>query len=200
MDILLRDYTHDTLPSQEYAEEIRDYFVAWINIWFSRDDKSVKIRMFDNVVNVLLGKRSHLEFAFNKNSLNSNYPTVTVYTDGDISPTDELTSINDDLMDTGKNLANDSLEDVFSIKVFGELREAQQNIPKDCDGCCWKYACRGGGGILEKFSSKNRFSNKSVYCKVWSELFPIVTSKLLSHGYPKEQLLNILTGENNASA
>jgi uncharacterized protein len=196
MDILLRDYTYDTLPSQEYIDAVSSYFAARMNIWFSRDDKSVKIRVFDNIVNTLLGKSSSLAFAFNKD--NADYPIITIYTNGDASPTDELTSTNDDLgslMDIGKNIFDNSLEDIFSAKIFKELSGVQQNIPKDCDDCCWKQVCRGGGGILEKFSSQNRFSNKSIYCKVWAKLFPIVASKLLNHGYPKEKLLNILSGE-----
>jgi uncharacterized protein len=194
MDILLRDYTHDTLPSQQYANVVSDYLVKWINIWLIRDDETVGIRTFDNIVNVLLGRPSLLEFSFEKNK--STYPTITMYTNGDVSPADELASTSGNLMDIGKSILKNSFEDIFSAEIFKELADTQQNIPKDCNGCCWKYACRGGYGILEKFSSRNRFSNKSVYCKVWSSLFPIVASSLLKHGYPKEKLLKVLNGEN----
>jgi uncharacterized protein len=197
MDILLRDYTYDTIPSQKYVDEISDYLVEWVNIWFARDDKTIGIRMFDNIINALLDKPSLLEFAFSKDDIN--YPTITVYTNGDVSPTDELMSANNDLMDIDKNILKNSLDDIFSTKIFKELSDARQNVPEDCSECCWKLVCRGGGGILERFSSKNRFSNKSIYCKAWKSLFPIVVSKLLKHGHPKEKLLKILTGKDECA-
>jgi uncharacterized protein len=198
MDILLMDYTYDTIPSVCYLNAVSNYLVVWANIWFCKDDESVRIRMFDNIVNALLNRPASLEFSFNNNDSTS-YPTITVYTNGDVFPTDELTSINDNSIDTGKNIFENSLEDIFSAEIFKELADARQNIPKDCDGCCWKYVCQGGCGILERFSSQNRFSNKSIYCQSWSKLFSVVSSKLLEHGYPKKKLLKVLTGENECA-
>jgi radical SAM protein with 4Fe4S-binding SPASM domain len=152
--------------------------------------------LFDNIVNVLLGRPSFLEFAFSRGS--ANYPTVTVYTNGDVSPADELTSTSDSIMNIDKNIFKNSFKDIFSAEIFGELSNVK-NIPKNCDGCCWKYACRGGGSIFERFSSENRFLNKGVYCKVWESLFPIVAFKLLRHGHPKDELLKVLAGESECA-
>jgi uncharacterized protein len=193
MDILLRDYTHDTLPSQGYVDEISDYLMKWMDIWFAVDDKTVEIRMFDNIVDTLLGRPSLMDFAFNRDK--GNYPAITIHTNGDVSPPDELISTSSDLMDIGKNILKDSLEDIFSAKIFKELHNAQQKFPKDCDECCWKYACQGGTSMVERFNSQSRFSNKGIYCKVWGNLFPMVAAKLLKYGYPKDKLLKALAGE-----
>ncbi|GHT97449.1 XyeB family radical SAM/SPASM peptide maturase [Alphaproteobacteria bacterium] len=197
MDILLRDYTYDTIPSREYVDAVSDYLAKWIGIWFAKDNEAVRVRIFDSIVNVLLGRTSLLEFSFDKDD--NNYPTITVFTNGDVSPMDDLTSVSGNLMDIDKNIFKNSLEDIFDTKVFKELSEARQNIPKDCTECCWRYVCRGGGCICGRFSSQNRFSNKSVYCKAWSSLFSVAALRLLKHGHPKEKLLKVLAGENECA-
>jgi uncharacterized protein len=122
-DILLRDCTHDEVPSQEYIDAVSDYFVEWMSIWFARDYETIGVRTFDNVVDTLLGKPSIMEFSFNRDW--GNYPAVTVYTNGDVSPPDELTSATGNLMDIDKNIFKNSFEDIFSTEIFNELHNTQ---------------------------------------------------------------------------
>ena len=101
-------------------------------------------------------------------------------------------------MKIGKNIFYNGLKEVFSCDIFRELQESQQEVLLDCLYCCWKNVCKGGSGILEKFSStnlRNRFSNRSIYCRVYKSLFFVITKKLLNNGYSEELLLRTLSGE-----
>ncbi len=195
IDILLRDYTKDTIPSIQYVNSISIYLKKWLKLWFEYNDYSVYIRIFDSIINALLGKASNLEFGF-KNCINS-IPTITVYTNGDVSPADELFSIGNDFMDTNKNIYFDSFLEIFNLKIFDEINSAYEYIPLECESCYFKYVCRGGGGILERYSSKNGFKNKGAYCLAWKELFTEISKILLLNGYSREKLLNTLTGKTN---
>ena len=193
MDILVRDYTHDTLPSMQYVKTLSNYLVEWLNIWMNHNDATIKIRIFDSIINLLLGKNSELEFGFKKST--NVVPTITMYTNGDISPSDELMSIGRDFMNIDKNILLNDLDNIFAVSIFKEIERAYCITPNDCVSCCWSNVCGGGCGILGRYSQKNAFSNKGIYCLIWKKLFSIVSARLLKSGYSKESLIKVLSGK-----
>ena len=195
MDLLLRDYTVDTIPSDQYVQKVKRYMKCMLQSWIKFDDSEVHIRVFDSMLNLLLGKKSRLEFGFSNSS--NEIQTITVYTDGDISPADELISISNSFMNTNMNVWSHTLNEVFNLPIFHEICNASKACPTACSDCYLKHVCCGGGGLLERYSKKNKFNNKSVYCSVWKELFAEMIHLMLSCGYPKDRLLSVLLGGPN---
>lgn len=190
MDILVRDYTIDTIPSKQYVEEVCSCLNQWLDLWLNYPNSNLHIRLFDSMLQVLKGNESCLEFGFKNNA--SFVPTVTIYTDGEVSPPDELSSISNDFMDIGKNVYQDSFKDIFKLKKFKQIQVACEQVSEECKKCYLQNVCCGGAGLLERYSSQRGFKNKGAYCEVWKSLFTKLIEKLLSSGYPKDELISTL--------
>lgn len=192
MDILIRDYTVDTIPSEQYVQDVSSCLSRWMDLWLNHNNPNLHIRLFDSMLRVLQGKGSCLEFGF-RNNINS-IPTVTIYTDGEISPADELSSISSDFMNIQKNVHQNSFEEVFKLKKFEKIRVACTQVAEECKDCYLQNVCCGGAGLLERYSSKKGFRNRGVYCKVWKDLFTKLIEKLLLSGYSRDKLIKVLQG------
>ena len=50
------------------------------------------------------------------------------------------------------------------------MRKQSAKIPNDCKNCIYMNCCRGGL-IPMRYSFKNGYDNKSVYCEDYKEIF-----------------------------
>ena len=120
--------------------------------------------------------------AVNQENEESLFPIITIRSNGDLEPTDELMSTDPETVTkTNCNIFNTSLKDFLKHPIFEELRLAQTVLPLECQKCCWGKVC-GGGGLVNRFSKENRFNNPSVYCEGLKDLFSHLTSYLLNSG------------------
>jgi uncharacterized protein len=191
IDVLLPDYTHDTSPVNgvdSFSDCICGLFSAWVN----HDDPTVKIRMFSSLLDLMMGGEHSILMYFNK--VKGSLPVLSISTSGDVTPADELLSLGDDFMYTGTNVLTNDLQEIFAHSVFSKIDKAYETLPNECSDCCWKNICNGGI-ILQRYSKKNEFNNKSVYCYVLRKLFSTVASYLLKNGHDKTKLLQVLSGK-----
>jgi uncharacterized protein len=193
IDVLLPDYTHDTLPVSG-VDSFSDCICGLFSIWIKHDDPTVKIRIFSCILDLMMGGEHSILMYFNK--VKDSLPVLSVSTSGDVTPADELLSLGDDFMFTGTNILTNSLQEIFAHHVFSKIDKAYETLPTECSNCCWKNICNGGI-ILQRYSKKTGFSNKSVYCNVLRNLFSFIASYLLKNGYDKAKLLRTLSDEKN---
>jgi len=75
------------------------------------------------------------------------------------------------------------------------ISDAIINLSRECFQYKFKNICQGGASLLERYSAKKLFQNKSLYCDLWKELFVDISCLLIKSGYSKEKLLKVLAGE-----
>jgi len=117
-------------------------------------------------------------------------PLITVASNGDLSPVDELRSTDPAMMHTA-NVVTTSLKAFLDFPLFQEIVIAQQHLPEVCRACCWEKLC-GGGGIVNRFSQENRFDNASIYCEGLKDFYTDLTAYVLKNNFSVEQLYRVL--------
>ena len=99
---------------------------------------------------------------------------------GDLSPVDDLKNTKNSIMYANKNVFNTSLKEYRQSSVFSLINEALLTPPEEYNDCCWKNVCRGGN-LVHRYSKKNDFKNKSIYCKALIKIYGKVSSELLQN-------------------
>lgn len=66
--------------------------------------------------------------------------------------------------------------------MFEQIKHEQNRLPTECTDCRWKGICRGGD-IENRFSSRNGFDNRSVYCEALYQFYEHVSATLLEGEY-----------------
>jgi uncharacterized protein len=188
-DFLFPDSTHRNppkFPPQLYGKFISDVF----DIWTKDDNPDIKVRFLKSAMQLFLGGDS-LIYGIGAERQKT-LPLISIRSDGDLSPTDELMSTDPQTVSyTGYNVSNTSLKDFLQHKIFQEIQEATTVMPLKCQDCCWEKVC-GGGGITNRFSIEKRFDNPSVYCDGLQIIYTNILKYLVDSGIPLEQLKNQL--------
>lgn len=184
-DFLLPDIHHSSLKKIDpihYGKFLCDLFDEWIK----DDNPEIQLRMFNSYIKMFLGGESMIYgIGYQKKP---SIPLITIRSNGNLSPTDELMSTDPNTMThTGFNISNTSLKEFLNQEVFKEILNAQLTLPSDCLSCCWGKVC-GGGGITNRFSESLRFNNPSIYCDGLKIFYKKLLIYLLDSGVPLEQI------------
>ncbi len=186
LDFLWPDFTHDRLPPHpaiKYGEFITEIF----KIWSKRDEPKVRIRFLNSYLQIFLGGSS-LIYGIGANKNLEELHLITIRSNGEISPTDELMSTDPITTTlTHQLVQNTTLRTVLNLPIFDELTRAFSIVPNDCKNCCWEVCCKGGG-ITNRFSNKNRFANKSIYCDGLKIFFSNLFQYLVKSGIPYQEI------------
>lgn len=189
MDFLLPDNTHDNLPEYNIAA-YSEYLIKIFDRWIMQDDTNITIRKLKTMMLQLVGKDS-LVYGFGP-QVKGDLPIITIRSDGAITPTDELASTDPSTVtNINMNVCENSLKEVMNQPIFREIEEAHNVAPDKCKSCCWYKAC-GGGGLVGRFSQKNRFNNPSIYCGSFQEVFAHISAHLIKNGVALEKITNNL--------
>ena len=188
-DILFPHLTHDSESEydiSEYGKYICDLFDAWVE----DNNPNIRIRFFDSFLGQLFGK-SRLIYGIGAVSVHS-LPLITIRGDGDIGPVTGLMSTDPNTVtNIGANVFNTTLNEILKNQIFQELVEAQTNMPQQCNECCWVNIC-GGGHIVDRFSTKNRFDNPSTYCNALKDFYAHITNYLILSGVSINKISKVL--------
>lgn len=185
-DLLLPDFTNESPPPdgiEKYANFLCDLFEEWV-----KDDNP---RIHIRILATALKKFIELSSGFNEGEQTSQttYPVLTIASNGDIAPIDDLRSANPRWMQTGLNVQQNSFHDVLHHPSF-QLQKEEWNLPNDCQTCCWQEVCRGGA-LIHRYNRTNGFNNKSVYCEALKELYRKISKYLLKQGFTYQQIERI---------
>jgi uncharacterized protein len=178
VDFLLPDYTHET-----FKEDSRDYgrFLCEVfNAWVQDNNPAIDVRCLTSTVRILLGFDSaRLDFLPDY----TKFASITISSDGDLSPDDTLMSTCAPFLRTGKTVTNTSLKQYLTDPIFDYQVSASLVLPDKCRECGWQNICRGGQAV-HRYSHKNYFNNPSIMCEGLQMLYTRVTQYLVDNSVP----------------
>ncbi len=187
MDFLLPDYTHDDVMPYS-VDQYGKYMCAVFNEWVTDDNPDIEVRFSHSVLRLFLGKTGSLTYG-NGPAVYGELPLICIRGDGEVGPTDELMSTNPKSVTLTKAFVDTiSAKQLLMLPIFTEINKAQTDVPEACQECCWYNVC-GSGGIVHRFSNKNRFNNPSLYCNSLKDYYAEVAKYLLNQGYPLNNIL-----------
>lgn len=109
--------------------------------WWRRNDPTLEIRHFYQVIQVLLGGTEHTDTI-----VNDVLDMFVINTDGQVEYPDYFRSFADGACRTPFNVATDDLDTVAADPVFDFCLHLGDHRPSECDGCPCVREC--GGGFL----------------------------------------------------
>jgi uncharacterized protein len=173
LDFLLPEGTHDTPPPGilggrgviRKPTPYANWLIPIFDEWFSHHGQT-GIRLFENLIDVLLGGRSQAD-----GTGEGSFNLFTIETDGDIEDVDLFKAAYPGAPKLG--LPSQPPPNVFTTR-FAELtswptvveRHRLNMIEGLCQTCreCPAVEACGGGFVAHRWSNQNGFSNPSVYC------------------------------------
>ncbi|PTA68635.1 radical SAM protein [Deinococcus arcticus] len=158
MDFLLPlDHNWDAPPPQPGAYAA--YLVPIFDAWWAENNPNVLVRMFFDIMKLLLGARQHID------SLGGAPVNIAVVeTDGSLEPLDALRACRDGLTLTGLNVLEHELWALQGVPVYQAAVAGQRGLDAlMCGACALREVC-GGGYLPNRYSAATGFANPSVYC------------------------------------
>jgi uncharacterized protein len=168
VDFLLPHGNWTTPPPGMRPGESR--YARWLasvfDRWYSAGHRETGVRLFEEIINVLLGGHSRVE------GIGLSPPTmVVVETDGAIERADFLAAAFEGAAATGLHVATDSFDDVLRLP---ETRADQGGFAALCATCrvCALGTVCGGGLRAHRYRAGHGFDNPSVYC---ADLYALIS-------------------------
>lgn len=171
LDFLFPEGTHDVPPpflrsGDHGTTPYADWLIPIFDEWFLSDD-GPRIRLFENLLDVLLSGRSQTE-GTGDGSLN----LLTIETDGEIEDVDLLKT---SYPGAGAILGGAHAPANVASHSFMELAESEEvkarhrlhtyaGLCATCQQCPAVRAC-GGGFLAHRWSLARNFDNPSIYCR-----------------------------------
>lgn len=186
-DFILPDSTHDD-KNKSNAIKIGKFLCDLFDEWV-KDGRKTDIRFLNGALSSLNGSHSGI-YGIGKNNMGNQFPLITIASNGDLFPVDEL-RVCFDLDSVNANIQGFSMKEFFSLSIFDEIQKAQNVYPDDCQNCCWKKACNAGT-LVSRFSEDKRFNNSSIYCEGLMEFYSHAAAYMLKNGYSETRMLKNL--------
>lgn len=161
------EYNYDNPPWRDVGfEEYRKrprygaWFADLFDLWYTRDDPTLQIRLFFDCIQMLFGSRQHVD-----NIVNDTIPIFVVNTDGGIEYHDFFRAYKDGACRTEYNVHSHSLDELSEDPVFYYLLNIEDYLPSGCFECPHRSIC--GGGFLPGRMSTNEVipTRRSVLCE-----------------------------------
>jgi uncharacterized protein len=186
IDFLLPDLTHEALTAQG-AIDFGRFLIDLFNCWWAQDDPSIRVRILNSVLSLMLGGNSEVVgFGLERPLM------ITINTDGSLEPDDTLRSCGTAMIASDFNVMNNTLRQFAYSDLMKGLDYAHHELPILCQQCCWMNVC-GAGHMVHRYSKEGRFNNPSVFCEGLKIFYAHVAKCLVEKGLPvnflEEQLL-----------
>lgn len=177
LDFLLPDNTHDTFDISN-AISIKNFMKGAFSEWLSDDDPKIQVRLFDSVLQLLVGGQSRLG-GF---GARAGTPTaITIGSDGSVDGDDFLKPTGVENIATGLSILSSPFAEIIERINHKEIGRELSALPDGCLGCTFN-ACCGGGQATHRYSKTQRFNNPSIHCDTQKMLFSLAASHLISSG------------------
>jgi uncharacterized protein len=135
-----------------------DWLIALFDRWYRAPVQETRVRLFTEIINLLLGGDSGLETLGGDSSA-----VAVVETDGAIEGSDMLTSAYEGAAVTGLRVGRHSFDDALRSPVFVAARAGRAALAQSCESCAVRGVC-GGGLFAHRYRHGSGFRNPSVYC------------------------------------
>ncbi len=200
MDFLLQHFTHDDVQDSPGLDldSHYNYLCDIFDEWIIDDDPNIEVRVLNSSLEQLMGGYSHTYG--NGARSQGDFPLITISSDGDLSPVDDIRSTNPEMMITDRTVSNSTLAQLLELQIFQKIKSAGITPPEKCSNCHWFNAC-GGGDITNRYSRvTDDFNHPSVFCNGLQKFFSKLSAYALKNGYPLDKLvsnLDLTTSENH---
>jgi len=134
-----------------------DWLIPVFDHWYESRD-AISIRLFDEIINLLLGGRPSTEIIGGGGADFS-----VIETDGTIDSSDTLTFAHEGAASTGLSVFRDSFDDVLAHPAVAGQRRGARELCAACLSCPVASVC-GGGQYAHRYRAGSGFDNPSVYC------------------------------------
>ncbi len=145
-------------PADPTITPYADWLIAVFDHWYSAPARQTGIRLFDEILNLLLGGASGVESV----GL-SPAALVVVETDGDIEQVDSLKSAHAGASETTLNVAANSFDDALLHPSIAARQLGRAALSDTCQRCAVRDVC-GGGLYPHRYQAGSGFRNRTVYC------------------------------------
>lgn len=187
VNLLLPDGHYDNLPDgfeKERMYELNytpyaDWLIELFLIW-KEDDERPRIKFFEQFIRMIIGEDN----IGNQNFGKTTNGVLIIETDGGIEVADSLRACYEGITRNDLNVCNNEISAIFSHKLFQVYYNAHEMVCKDCLACSLYEIC-GGGFLGTRYSYKNGFYNKMIYCKDIIKLLCFLQNDFLE-GLPDE--------------
>lgn len=135
-----------------------DWLIRVFDRWFDAPQREVRVRFFEEIMNLVLGGRSHVEtIGITPATL------VVIETNGAIEQVDSLKSAFDGAAETGLNVFGSSFDDALATPGMAARQIGAEALCQQCRDCPLASTC-GGGYYPHRYRAGSGFLNPSVYC------------------------------------
>lgn len=157
-------------PATPYA----DWLIAVFDRWYHAARQETRVRLFSEIINVLLGGTSGVEGVGTAPSV-----IAVVETDGAIEGSDMLASAYQGAGATSLHVDRDSFDDALRSSVFVAAQAGVVGLAPVCQACRLGRVC-GGGLYPHRYRAGAGFRNPSVYCPDLYRLIDHIRGELSS--------------------
>jgi uncharacterized protein len=163
LDLLLPHGTWDEPPPGKEGDPMgstpyADWLIPIFDSWFAERVKPVSIRIFEEVVSLVMGGRSRFEsFGVETVSL------IVIEADGSIEQVDSLKAAYDGAADTGMTVFANSFDEVLLAPAVVARQIGMDALDDTCRACDLVSIC-GAGLYSHRHRTGTGFLNPSVYC------------------------------------
>jgi uncharacterized protein len=151
----------DATSVTPYADWLRPIF----DRWFVRDVENTRVRLFDEIINLLLGGPSRSEAV----GL-SRVGLIVVDTSGAIEQVDVLKSAYHGAAAVGLNVFSDSFDAALEHPAIAARQIGVDALHHTCQRCTVRDVC-GGGYYPHRYREGEGYRNRSAYCP---DLFALI--------------------------
>ncbi len=141
-------------PGTPYA----DWLIAVFDRWYDVRSQETNVRLFQEIINLLLGGRSRTErigagpVAY-----------LVIDTDGSYQQDDSLKSTREGESETGLTVIDHPVDEVLRHPAISARQQGIAALADECRRCSLVRVC-GGGDYPHRFREDTGFNNSSVYC------------------------------------
>lgn len=177
IDFLLPHANWSSPPTRRRDSTIAlyaEWLIAIFDRWYDVIPQETRIRLFDEIIHLLLGGKSATEaVGLTPTSL------VVIETDGSIEQSDALKSAYEGAAATGLHVVSDSFDDALRLPQVIATQIGLTALSPDCLACSIREIC-GGGLYAHRYRADNGFRNRSVYCPDLYALIMHIRTRLIS--------------------
>jgi uncharacterized protein len=168
--------------SPEMTHFIESFSLELLECWLEDDNPQINVRTMKNFFAPFL---TDFGVDMRINYIVDLIETITIRSNGDVSPDDSLPSISEEYRHTGCNVATSTLKEFYSNPLWTDLRRTVSTPPETCAKCEWLGYC-GGGELITRYSKSRKFNNPTIYCSRNKALYSRVRQYLSNYMDLKE--------------
>lgn len=183
LDFLLPREGHDTAMAID-AEQWRAYMRRLVAHWTDPATPTVPLRILSEPLKGLISDEGA---EWRDLRIASRHNIVTVTSDGELGPDDNLKGQDPRFQATGMSIFDTSLRAFIASALWQEIIEGADTLPERCRGCDWRRVC-GAGEMFNRYGRDTGFERESIFCDALDEMHLELARYAVGHGIPAEEV------------